>query len=108
MLKVPPEEMNKWGSSTPDWYYLFIMNREDPEKLNEEYDIVFHYVTENILYLDKRDRADLQLCVTFLCTRVKDPDKYNWKRLNQVMRYIWSTIGLPHVISVDKMNMLWW
>ena len=65
-------------------------------------------MTEKLLYLAKRARPDLQLGVAFLCIRVKDPDKDDWKTLTRVMKYIRSTVGLPLILGIDDTNTLCW
>ena len=67
---------------------MFNINEYEPEEMNQEDVIAFHNVTSKRMYLEKRDRPDLQLGVTLLCTMVKDPDKDDWKNLNWVIRYI--------------------
>ena len=88
MLEEIPEDTKTGESSTPSGDHLFTTNKYNTEKLIKEEIITFHHVTSKLLYLAKRARPDLQLCVTVLCTRVKDLDKDYWKKLTRVMKYI--------------------
>ena len=108
MLEELPEDMKTGEAATPAGDHMFTINEDNPEKLNQEDTIMFHRVTAKMLYLAKRSRPDLQLGVNFLCTRMKEPDKDDCKKLTRVMRYIRSTTGLPLILGIDDTNMLCW
>ena len=55
-----------------------------------------------------RARPDIQLSVSFLCTRVRGPDTDDYKKLARVMKYIQGTIGLPLIFSIDKSGNIKW
>ena len=59
-----------------------------------------------MLYLPMRSIPYLQLGVAFLCTRVEEPDKDDWKNLTRFIRYIQSVMGLPLIVGIDNTNML--
>ena len=42
----------------------------DSMELNEECRDMFHHIVEKLLYVSKRARVDIDLAVSFLCTRV--------------------------------------
>ena len=56
--------------------------RDDVEKLDDEHAKMYHHLTAKLLYLCKRARPDLQTAVSFLTTRVTQPDKDDWKKLS--------------------------
>ena len=39
---------------------------------------------------------------------MKDTDKDDWEKLNRVMKYIQSIIGLPLILWIDDINNLCW
>ena len=49
---------------------------------------LFHHLVEKLLYVCRHTRQDIQTAVTFLCTRVKDLDEDDFKKLVKVMQYI--------------------
>ena len=65
----------KFISVTPASSYLF---NTDPgcEKLNE-----FHHLVAKLLYLSKFTRQDIENAVAFLCTREREPDTDDYKKL---------------------------
>ena len=73
ILEDIPEYMKTGEAAMPDGDHMFIINKDNPENLNQKDSIMLHHVTANLLYLAKRSIPDLQLGVTFLCTRAKDP-----------------------------------
>jgi hypothetical protein len=65
---------------TPAADHLFSVN-ETPEYLDEATSELFHHLTAKLLFLCKRARPDIQTAVAFLMTRVKRPDKDDYKKL---------------------------
>ena len=57
----------------------------------------------------KRARPDIQIAVSFLCTRFRGPDTDDYKKLMMVMSYIQGTIGLPLILSINNsVNIKWY
>ena len=108
ILEEIPDYMKAVESATPAVYHMFTTNEDNPENMCKEGSIKFHHVTAKLLYLSKRAIPDLKLGVAFLCTRVKDTYKDDCKNLNQAMKCIQSTIGLPHILGIDDTNTIQW
>ena len=70
----------KGNPTSPVANHLFDINH-DCEKLNSEEADKFHHFVAKLLYLAKRTRPDILLAVTFLCTRVKEPDQDDYKKM---------------------------
>ena len=51
---------------------------------------------------------DIQVCVIFLCTRVKSPIEHDYKKLGSVISYLKETVHLPLVIGADGSGTLTW
>ena len=56
------------------------------KKLSEEKAQLFHHIVVKLLYLFRRTRQHIQTAVAFLCTRVKEPDDDNYKKLARVIQ----------------------
>ncbi len=65
--------------------------RDDGKKLNEEQAEAFHHTVYQLLFTANRARQDIQTVVSFLTTRVKDPDEDDWKKLVCVLKYLNGT-----------------
>ena len=63
---------------TPEPVNLFMVN-ESAEKLNDNKRKLFHNIVDRDLYLTKRAIPDISTAVSFLTTRVRSPDKDDWK-----------------------------
>ena len=63
---------------------------------------------DELVGLSKRARPDIQISVSFLCTRMKGPDTDDYKNLSRVMKYIQGSIGLPLVLSIYKSGNIKW
>lgn len=61
-----------------------------------------------LLFASKRARPDLQVCVAFLCTRVKAPTSEDYIKLGQVITYLSEKIHLPLVIGADSSGTMTW
>ena len=107
MLQDMPEDMNVW-TNTPAATCLFD-TEEKSEKLTEKEAQFFHTTTSKMLFMSKRSRPDIQTAVSFLCTRVKDPDCNDYKKPRQVIRYLQRTINLVMRIQIDDTTVIkWW
>ena len=60
----------------PAAHHLFDI-AEDAIKLSQADGDLFHHFLAQILYLLKRSCTDIQIAVSFLCTRLKGPDTYD-------------------------------
>ena len=50
----------------------------------------------------------MQVCVGFLCTRVRNPTEEDYKKLGKVISYLKETIHLPLVVGADESGSLIW
>ena len=60
-----------------------------------------------LLSLCRHTRQDVQTDVAFFCTRVKDPDEDDYKKLTQVMQYIRNTKYLTLTMEPST-DPKWW
>jgi len=54
----------------------------------------------------KRGRPDIEVSVSFLCTRVQQPTEEDWSKLRRVLVYLNGTIDEERVIGVHDLNTL--
>ena len=80
--------------------YLFKTNDDEVERLEKDKADKFHTLTTIVLYLGQRAGPDLQLAVSFLCTRVKNPDVHDWKKLTHLMKYLQGTAFCPMIFGI--------
>ena len=107
MLQDMPEDMNGWAN-TPAATHLFETN-EDAKKLTEKEAQFFHTTTARMLFMCKRARPDIQTAVSFLCTRVKEPDCDDYKKLRRAIRYLRKTTNLVMRLQITDMTVIkWW
>jgi hypothetical protein len=110
ILKVFDEAEPKGGGtkSSAAPANLFTVN-EDCEKLSEEKAVEFHTIVAKTLFVTKRARPDTCTPIAFLTTRVRGPDKDDWKKMVHLMRYIRGTLLLPLILSAVGTHILkWW
>ena len=61
------------------------------------------------MYLEKRARPDLLLAISFLCTRVQQPDEDDWKKLGRCLRFLRDTKDDKLTLEADGSNVIsWW
>ncbi|KAI2512927.1 Reverse transcriptase (RNA-dependent DNA polymerase) [Fragilaria crotonensis] len=107
MITELPADMSGTVRS-PASSHLFDVN-DDAEKLNTELSDFFHHNVAKLLFLCKRARPDIQTAVAFLCTRVKEPDVDDYKKLGRTMMYLRGTAKMPLTLEADGCNVVkWW
>ena len=67
---------------------------------------IFHHIVGKLLYVSKRTRIDVDLAVSFLCTRVARSNQQDWDKLRRLLTYLKNTLGLPRVIGAHRLDVL--
>jgi hypothetical protein len=60
------------------------------------------------LFVCKRARPDIHTAVTLLCTRVRDPNDSDWKKLIRLLEYINGTRDDVLTLVADDLHLLKW
>lgn len=95
-------------ATTPAGKQLFDIN-EHATKLEEGRARLFHHMVAKALFLCKRARPDIQLAVSFLCTRVKAPDEDDWRKLRRLIQYLNGTSDLALTLQAGETRVVkWW
>jgi hypothetical protein len=93
---------------TPASNYLFQTN-DDSVKLDHDCKEQFVHLVMQLLYLSQRGRPDIRTAVSFLCTRLHDPDEDDYKKLSRVIKYLRGTTDLTLTLQADKDGVIqWW
>ena len=96
------------AAATPAALHLFKVNPEE-SKLDEDRARSFHTAVAKLLFVTKRGRGDLMTAISFLSTRVKEPDEDDWKKLVRLLKYVNATLDLKLTLSANGTNVLkWW
>jgi len=81
--------------------------KESADKLNSEDKEYFHSVVAKLLYLAKRVRPDILLAISYLASRVREPDSNDMNKLILVLNYLNSTKVLVLNFFADSvLNMI--
>ena len=91
---------------TPASDNLFMVDETSPRLSNKQADY-FHRVTARFLFVAKRSRSDLQVCVSYLCTRVKASTESDYKKLTRLVQYTRRTVHLPLHIGWSDGTLTW-
>jgi len=95
--------------STPAMKNLFqVRDKIEREILTENFKSQFHATVAKLLFVMKRGRQDILLAVSFLTTRVQEPDMDDWKKLIRILGYLKGTLYFELIISCKNLNMLTW
>uniref|UniRef100_A0A7S4ALR7 Uncharacterized protein n=1 Tax=Pseudo-nitzschia australis TaxID=44445 RepID=A0A7S4ALR7_9STRA len=68
-------------AATPGQPHLFKVDETNTDKLDTETADLFHHYTAQLLFLSKGAGPNIQTAVAFLCTRVREPDIDDYKKL---------------------------
>jgi hypothetical protein len=82
--------------------------RPDEERvlLEEERARAFHHAVAQLLFTSSSARKDIQLAVSFLTTRVKQPDEDDWNKLKRLLKYIRGKIYMPLILRADSLSII--
>ena len=83
----PKETGTKTSAATSNTFVV----KEDCTKLTKGKSEQFHSVVENMLFATKRAMLDTGTAVSFLTTRVREPDEDDWSKLNHLIKYVRGT-----------------
>ena len=64
----------------------------------------FHRTTVRLLFFCKQARPDVETLISFLTTRVKQPDKDDWKKLRHGLMYLKGTLHMKRYLTADNLN----
>jgi hypothetical protein len=78
------------------------------EKLSYKRAKTFHSIVARLLFVAKRARPDILLAVSFLTTRVKEPDTDNWEKLIRVLSYLQGTLEHCLTLVYTNLDQLTW
>ena len=98
LLDKMPDDMEDMAN-TPGPNHLFNVNKGRA--------ILFHHIVAKLLYLHRRAQQDIQMVLEFLCTRARNLDKDNYKKLMRVIQYFRDTQKMT-LISEPSDNPQWW
>ena len=94
--------------TSPESNHLFEID-DNGIKLKPEQKHIFHELVEKLLFIGKRARTDLQTAISFLSTRVREPDTDNYKELIRLMKYLKSTKDIPLTLEANNSGCIrWW
>ena len=68
--------------STPGKHDLFKVDK-DSRILDDKKAEIFYHIVAKLLYVSKRARLDIDLVVSFMCTRAVEPTEQDWKKLKK-------------------------
>jgi hypothetical protein len=64
----------------------------------------FHHTVYQLLFASNLARRDIQTAVSFLITRLQAPDKDDWGKLKQILKYLNGTRHLKLTLCADQMK----
>ena len=112
MIEELEELLKKFGENLDRSYAhpaskdLFTVN-DNTKKLTEEKADIYRTFVAKILWTEKRGRPDVEPTMSFLCTRVKEPDKDDWHKFKHLCCFLKQTKSDVRIIGADDLlNML--
>jgi hypothetical protein len=95
-------------SQTTPWTEKLFKVQEDAKKLDEERRSIFHTFVMKAMFTCKRARPDIEPAISFLSSRVNDPNKGDWKKLLRVMSFMKGTTDDVLTLEADDTTTLTW
>ena len=95
-------------AETPAASHLF-QTRGDAKTISKAQADLFRTMVAKIQFVACRSRPDLKLALSFLTTRVKNPDLDDYRKLVRLVRYIRTTRHLKLTLRASSMTKInWW
>ena len=70
---------------------------------------VFHTFFNKALFVTNISRPDIHTAVAFLTTRMRGPNRDDWKKMLRLIQYLRNTIDMPLTLCADDTNIVkWW
>jgi hypothetical protein len=79
---------------------------ENCELVSKEQANVFHLVSAKLLFISKRTRTNIEPTVAFFTTRVRNPNKDDWKKMKRCITFLDQTKGDPRIIGCKNLQEL--
>jgi len=94
---------------TPATNNFFRTRNDECDKLSKKRAGTFHATVAKLLFVAKRARPDILLAVSFLTTRVKQPDMDDWNKLIRILSYLKGTMDYCLTITcTDIIKLVWY
>jgi hypothetical protein len=106
LIKEPDEKLKH--VTTPATNNLFRTRDGENSRVSVKRAAVFHATVAKLLCVAKRARPVILLTISFLTTRVKQPDTDNWNKLVRVLSYLKGTVSLCLAIMCTNITNLVW
>ena len=94
-------EIKKKGATPAKGDLFDIDTSDDNMLLSEQAADKFHHTTAKLLYAAKRVRIDIDLAVSFLCTRVATRTKGDQFKLKHALSYLQGTKSMKRIIGTN-------
>ena len=66
-----------------------------------------HHIVAKLIFVSQRCRLDIQTVVSYLCTRVLEPDEGDWGKLKRLLEYLKTTRDTEYLILVaDNLSIM--
>jgi len=106
MLEEYSETMD--GKRTCPWTEKLFKVDNTATQLDAARAAEFHTFVAKGLFLSKRGRQDLQPAISFLTTRVRNPNKSDWEKLKRMMEFLKTTKDDVMKLKAESLNVIKW
>ena len=106
MIKDFPKKLT--GKSKTPWNENLFKVDQMSKALDTDTAKLFYTFVMKGMFLSKRGRQDIQPSVSFLATRVTEPNEGDWTKLVKMMNYLQATKDDVAAMSADDTNTVKW
>ena len=96
------------GIAATPWTERLMKIDKTSKKLEAERASTFHTFVMKAMFLCKRGRPDINMGISFLATRVKEPTESDWSKLLKVMNFVKRTKDDVPTLEADDTQSLKW
>ena len=103
--KAEPKASGTKSSAAP---LNMIFVDEDCEKLSKNKYETFHNFVAKMLFAKNISLPDTGTAISYLTTRVIEPDQNNWMKMVHLFKYFRGTKDIPLILSADNVGIIKW
>ena len=104
-----PEDLGKTAKKTAGKHLFTVRDDNTRHAFLKKKAQIFHRTVVQILFLATRSHHEGRTALTFLLTRVKDPNKDGWAKLRHLLRYLKRNPALGLTLEISNISLIhWW
>ena len=106
ILEEFPESLT--GTAQQPWSESLFKTKKESKQLSTSKKSLYHTYVMKLMFLAKRGRPDILPGISYLSTRVSDPNKHDWNKLKKLLNFLKKTKNEKLILEADDTQTITW